>query len=56
MKPSHFTTPRSTHECVFIASADPIERLRPSTDYGTLWWVAFSLTAVFAAIVIVLTA
>jgi hypothetical protein len=28
MKPSHFTTPRSMHDAVFIPSADPIERQR----------------------------
>ncbi len=56
MKPSHFTTPRSMHDAVFIPSDNPIERLRPSADYGTLWWVAFSLTAAFAVVVIVLTA
>lgn len=48
MKPSHFTTPRSTHDCVFITSADPIERQRRNdfADGLTLWACTLAVAAV----------
>lgn len=40
MKPSHFTTPRSLDECVFIPSADPINRpSRSNYDAPFMAWV-----------------
>ena len=51
MKPSHLTTPRSTHDCVFIASADPIERQhRNDVADGLVLW-ACALAAVAVAVI-----
>lgn len=54
MKPSHFTTPRSMHDCVFIPSADPIERQQrnDTADAVVLWGCAAALAAVSVILIV----
>ena len=46
MKPSHFTTPRHLADCVFISSADPIERPATSSYYDAPFTVVVGLIVV----------
>jgi len=48
MKPSHFTTPRSMHDAVFIPSADPIERQQRNDTADAV--VLFGCTLAAAAV------
>jgi hypothetical protein len=52
MKASNFVTPRTTGECVFIPSADPIERpeTRSMSPLKGVLWIALILVVASAAV------
>jgi hypothetical protein len=46
-------TARTLGECRFADDADPIERHRNSSNYGTAWWVAVCIVSLLGAMAIV---
>lgn len=44
---------RTLGECRFSDDADPFERHRNSSNYGTAWWVAICVVSLLGAMAIV---